>query len=156
MKVTAGAAAQYDEPIEALFARATDGERIAAIVRPTGPLPGVARVTLLAGAIEQGRGVQREVLLTDHSSVRETITVWDPPRMHAYRIDSFTGPLALLATHIDSRWTFSPREKGRSTHIEWTYDVHLTSALAAPFALPLTRFFLRAFLQSALERLRAR
>lgn len=155
MKLTAKASAHYDLPREELFPLATDTQLVAEIVRPFGPLPGVESAKLV-DATHPAKGVQRFIGLTDNTAVTETITLWDPPRVHAYRIDGFRGPFSMLVTHIDSRWDFCPLEKNKVTRIDWTYEVHLTSRLALPAALPLVKGALPRFLQQALDALKTR
>lgn len=151
MIVRTSAVAEFKQHRDELFTRACDPAVIARAVRPLGPLPGVDRAWVIGGG-ETRLGTIRRVVLTDGTPLDETVTEWEPPRVHGYRIKGFRFPLGSLVTHIDSRWVFSPL--GDGTRVTWTYEVNVKNALALPIVVALTKGPLQRFLAASLERLR--
>lgn len=83
-------------------------------------------------------------------SMREELTVVDPPNLFRYTLSDVTGPLAPLVDHIDGEWSFAP--VGTGTAVTWRWAVHPKSRVAAA-ALPAFAVLWRGFARQALEQL---
>lgn len=75
----------------------------------------------------------RTIHLGDGGSMRERLTVVDPPNQFAYRITDITGPMKGLADHIDGTWAFEA--VGSGSRITWSWTIHPKSSVSA-LALP--------------------
>ncbi|MBO0768992.1 MAG: SRPBCC family protein, partial [Solirubrobacterales bacterium] len=67
-------------------------------------------------------GASRRVELSDKSTAHEQLTGYERPNHFSYRLDEFTGPLALLVSHVEGSWRFSAGPS--ATHVGWTYAFH--------------------------------
>jgi hypothetical protein len=128
-------------PAEVVFDRAVACETFPRILRPLGPIPGVARAELPGGG-EAKPGARRRIELTDGSAIGEEILALERPRQHTYRwLDPPAMPLALLVRRGTGDWTFTPEAGG--TRIVWAYRFELSSPLAWPAAVLVVRLFRR-------------
>ena len=95
-------------------------------------------------------GQTRTVMQVGGGSMREELTVVDPPNLFRYTLSDITGPLAPLVDHIDGEWSFAP--VGTGTAVTWRWTVHPKSRVAAA-ALPAFAVLWRGFARQALEQL---
>jgi hypothetical protein len=82
-------------------------------------------------------GQIREVVLANGGSLRQTLTILDPPTSLGYRLSDLHGPLAPLIDHVDALWTFE--ESGKGTRVTWQCTVHPNSALATSLMPPIAQ-----------------
>jgi len=74
-------------------------------------------------------GQTRTVALTGGGGFREELTSVDPPQSFGYRLTDITGPMALLAGHVDGNWSFTPA--GGGTEVTWRWVLHPKSPLTS-------------------------
>jgi hypothetical protein len=108
-----------DVPVERVFDLVVAEDVLPKVLHRWGPVPGVSGTRDLTGAWDQP-GSSRTVLLADGSSVRETLTAFERPRLFRYRIDTFTNPLRWLAGHGTGSWLFMAF--GSSSEFSWSYS----------------------------------
>lgn len=89
-------------------------------IRRTGPLPGVAEVREQTGAWD-ATGQTRLIVLSDRSSMRETLVEYEAGHRFAYQLSELTGLLGLLATGVRGEWEFTP--DGPGTIIRWSWKI---------------------------------
>jgi hypothetical protein len=82
-------------------------------------------------------GQVREVVLANGGSLRQTLTILDPPNSLGFRLSDLHGPFAPLIDHVDALWTFEASGKG--TQVTWQCTVHPNSALATPLMPPISQ-----------------
>jgi hypothetical protein len=87
---------------------------------------------------------------TGGGSAREELVHVDSPRSFGYSLSEIKGPLALLASGVQGRWTFEPAHIG--TNATWQWTIHPRSGLAAP-ALPLFGRLWKGYARQSLEEL---
>lgn len=92
-------------------------------------------------------GETRTVILAGGGSMRETLTIVDPPRAFGYVLDDLRGPLSPLIDHVDGLWSFAP--SGTGTRVNWRWTVYAKSALTAPL-LPVFASIWRGYATRAL------
>ncbi|WP_299416299.1 SRPBCC family protein [Acaryochloris sp. IP29b_bin.148] len=95
-----------------------------------GPLPAVTSVEGQSGAWDTV-GQTRVVLLSDQSSLTETLTQYNYPNYFSYTLSDFTGSLRFLTSSAQGEWWFSQREASQ-TYIQWRYAFQARSILAIP------------------------
>src|SRR5262245_35546230 len=135
MQLGTRAEIEVARPVERIFDFAVACETFPRVLLPLGPLPGVSGAEMLDGA-EPKPGARRRILLSDGSSVLEELLAFERPLRHCYRwVEPPRGALALLVRQGQGDWRFAPSARG--TRIAWSYRFELTSALAAPLALPI-------------------
>ena len=79
-------------------------------------------------------GQTRTVLLSPTGSFREELTSLDPPHSFGYVLTEITGPLGLLVTRVEGKWTFNRLGwTNDETAVFWSWNIHAASGLAAPF-----------------------
>ncbi|MFM9876745.1 MAG: SRPBCC family protein [Rhodoglobus sp.] len=86
-----------------------------------GPLPAVVGVRDQTGPWDTV-GQSRTLLLSDGSSVVETITDADSPTFFAYELSNFTKLFGGLVSGARAEWRFERNDGG--TSIRWTYTFH--------------------------------
>ncbi len=101
-----------------------------------GPMPGIRSATF-ERRTDNIVGTRISVTNTDNSTHTEELTIWDPPRTLALRLDGFPSPLSRLATHFDETWRFGPVGTGEPTHAVRTFELHPTSRLTRPLLYPI-------------------
>lgn len=137
-------------PPAEVYAFAVRCDALARVLRPFGPIPGVARAEMAPGPPGPD-GALRHVVLTDGSALDELVT-FDPPRAHRYRWrQPPPGPLALLVRDAAAEWTFAEAHGG--TDVAWTYRFALRSLLAWPLAVAVLALF-RRWMQRGLSETR--
>ena len=62
-------------------------------------------------------GQTRTVVQVGGGSMREELTLLDPPHRFGYTLSGITGPLAPLVDHIEGQWRFAP--VGTGTRVTW-------------------------------------
>lgn len=93
-----------------------------------GMLPAVTSTSGNTGPWDQP-GSSRTVHLADGTTSREEITDYKRPLYFAYRTSEYTFALRHLASSARGQWWFDDR--GRQTHVRWTYTFTAKSALTA-------------------------
>ena len=117
-----------------------------------GPIPAVREVTDQEG--EWGSvGQSRTIRTADGGNMREELTNVEPPRSFGYTISDVTGPMKLLVSRVEGRWTFEPA--GTGVRITWAWTVHPASQLAE-VAMPLFGWLWKGYARQALERIEER
>jgi|LNFM01.1.fsa_nt_gb hypothetical protein len=156
MKVSTTATIECSAAVDEVFDHATSLETLSTLLRPVGPLPGVERAWVAAGATI-GKGVHRSVLLSDGATLDEEITEWDPPRVHEYRVTGFAAPFSLLVRSAIARWSFESLGSGAQarTRVTWRYEFSPTSPLALPLVVPLVKLAMNKLMRTTLENLRS-
>ncbi len=114
-----------------------------------GPISPVKAVRDQAGDWSAA-GQTRTVIQVGGGSMREELTVVDPPNTFGYTLTNVTGPLSPLVDHIDGEWLFAPT--GTGTTVTWRWTVHPKSA-AAGLAMPGFAALWRGFARQGLEQL---
>lgn len=132
-------------PASQAFALACDATRFPAFFTGFGPIPAVLAIDV-DGPLQVG--TRRRVHSADGSVLDETVTAFEAPRRHAYRLSGFRPPFAWLVRHADADWRFHPSPMG--TDVEWTYRFEPTHPLAVLPARALLRF-MRAAMQRCLD-----
>lgn len=112
---------------------------------PIGPVKSVNPTTLW-GTVGQTRTVSQ----VGGGSLREELTLVDPPRAFAYTLSDVTGPLAPLVSKIEGEWLFAP--VGTGTEVTWRWLVYPKSDLGAR-GLPVFARAWRGYARQALEEL---
>jgi len=120
-------------PAAEAFARTLPVPLPALFNRWHGPFPPIRQVSEQTGGWDAA-GQTRTVRLAGGASMREELTVVDPPRSFGYRLTDIGGPMALLVDHVVGEWLFDP--KGDGTEITWRWHIHARSPLTS-WALPL-------------------
>ena len=139
-------------PPERVFDVAVACETFPRILRPLGPIPGIAQARML-DAPGPATGARRRIELTDGSSLDEELLAVERPSRHTYRwLGPPARPLGLLVRRGTGDWSFVPEAGG--TRVVWSYRFELSSPLAAPLAWPVVLLF-RRWMAAGLEALRA-
>lgn len=137
----AGVARSFDTtlamPLPFLFAH-----RYAAI-------PPVKQVVLDQEAWDAA-GCTRTIVLGDGGTIHETLTEVDRPHLFAYRLTDLTGPMSLLASSVDGRFTFE--QAGTGVRITWSWVVHPNGRLGRA-AMPVFARMWNPYARIALARL---
>lgn len=84
-----------------------------------GVLPAVVAVRDQTGAWD-AVGQSRQLVLSDRSTVIETLTVVNSPDVFGYRLTDFTGLFGTLVAWAESEWRFTSVNGG--TSIVWRYS----------------------------------
>jgi hypothetical protein len=124
---------------ERAFALACDTSRFPEFFQGFGPIPAVRKIELDG---PPGVGATRRVHNSDGSVLTETVTAFDPPRRHGYRLSGFRPPFAWLVRHGDADWRVTPSREGAD--VAWSYRFALTHRVAAVLAWVLLRFMTAA------------
>lgn len=95
-------------------------------------------------------GQTRTVVQVGGGSMREALTLVEPPHVFGYTLSEIRGALAPLVDHIDGQWLFAPVPTG--TEVTWRWSVHPRSAAAA-LVMPAFAKLWRGFAKQSLERL---
>jgi hypothetical protein len=90
------------------------------ILKRSGPLPGVAEVRDQSGPWD-ATGRTRQIVLTDKSTMRETLIEYDSGHSFAYRLTDFGGLLGAMASGVRGEWAFTP--DGSGAIIRWTWEL---------------------------------
>lgn len=136
-----------------VFAYATTPAAAVEFFRGYGLVPAIRAIAFLPGHAPRV-GARREVLLADGSRLEEEIVAWEPPRLHAYRVEGFRPPLSWLTSGAEGRWTFETQPSG--VRITWNYVYHLRGLWAWPLAAPIVKLGMRGAMRRALERIAER
>lgn len=123
----------------------------ARIVARRGLIPGVKSVSGQTGPWS-APGQTRLLTLTDGSRAEETLTALEP-NGYRYRIGTFTGPFALIVKEANARFEVAPRGEGSA--LVWTYEFQPKGGLSAAILSFLVDSQWNAFMDAALERLKA-
>jgi hypothetical protein len=115
-----------------------------------GPLPSVTQTLNQTGPWDAA-GRTRNVVFSDGSSARETLTSYDYPKRFAYRITEFTGVLRLLASEARGEWWFENVPGRSATSVRWRYEFISRSAILKPLVSLFTRSLWRGYMAKALR-----
>ena len=70
-------------------------------------------------------GQTRKIVLTDGSTLHETLTAVDRPHGYTYLLDDLHGPLRPFVRTIDGAWSVTP--EGTGARIGWTWTLYPTA-----------------------------
>ncbi len=122
------------------------------LIRPYGPLPGVAQTK---GAVPwAARGETRRHALTDGSSVNEELTSFAPDSTFAYKLSNFTGTFSALVSGGRAEWHFT-RLGAEKTQIDWTYAFDAKGPIEEAVVWFIVKLFWPGYLRAALARVKA-
>lgn len=93
-------------------------------------------------------GQSRRIVLTDGSTVLETLTEVASPHTFAYVLTEITGPLAPVAAQVDGRWSLEP--VGAGCRVTWTWTIHPAGRLGS-LAAPVVGAMFRGYARQVLE-----
>ena len=110
-------------------------------------MPPIARVSGQEGVWGETVGQTRRIHLADGGAVTETLVESDRPARSSYTITELQGPLKLLVSQAEGRWTFVP--SGGRTVVTWAWTLHPTNAVTARL-LPLIGVFWHGYARKAL------
>lgn len=123
----------------------------ARIVQKRGLIPGVKSATGQTGAWS-APGQTRQLTLTDGARAEETLIALDPAG-YRYRIGNFTGLFSHIVKEAHARFEVTPRGDGSA--LTWTYEFLPKGGLSAAILSFLVDSQWNAFMDAALERLKA-
>lgn len=148
MQVSVSALQWCPTPITAVFACAVDPARFPSLFSGFGPIPALTRIELHQPLAV---GVNRAVHSADGAVMQETVTAFDPPHQHAYRLQGIRPPLSWLVSSGAADWQFQQVPGG--TEVRWTYCFTLTTPWVWPLAFPLLKLFMATAMQRCLAAL---
>lgn len=114
-----------------------------------GPIPPISQVLSQTGDWD-AVGQSRTVLLKGGGSMREELTLVDPPKVFGYTLSNIKGPLSPLVDHVEGEWLFTPA--GEGTTVTWRWTIHPRSR-AGRAALPVFGRLWRGYAKRALDEL---
>jgi hypothetical protein len=117
-----------------------------------GPIPPISSVVNQTGNWD-AVGQTRTVKLTGGGSMREELTLLDPPSAFGYVLTEINGPLSPLVKKVDGEWLFDETDTG--TTVTWRWTIHPRFRLGAP-ALPVFGRLWRGYASQSLEELERR
>lgn len=123
------------------------------LVRPYGPLPGVAKTQGHAGPWAAAGDLRRHTL-TDGSSVDEELTDFTRNSTFAYRLSNFTGGFAPLVAGGRAEWRFTALD-AEKTQIDWTYAFEPKGPAARVLVRLIVKLLWPGYLGAALARVKA-
>lgn len=115
-----------------------------------GPLPSVTQTLNQTGPWDAA-GRSRNVVFSDGSSARETLTSYDYPSRFAYRITEFTGVLRLLASEARGEWWFEEVPGRSATSVRWRYEFISRWSMLKPLVSLFARSLWRGYMAKALR-----
>jgi len=148
--VSATRAILVDAPLPRAFEAAVTIDPVR-LMRPRGLLPGVAGADGVAAWTRTQD--ERFLVLTDGSTVTESLIDLYPDDHFAYRVSDFTGPFGALVAEARSDWRFLEDGADR-TKIEWTYAFTPKSGLVRGLLGLIIRGLWGGHMQAGLERLK--
>ena len=110
-------------------------------------MPPIVKVSGQEGVWGETLGQTRTIHLSDGGSVKETLVESDRPTRSAYTITDIKGPMKLLVSQAEGRWTFTPA--GAGTVVAWSWTLHPTNAVTARL-LPVIGAFWKGYARKAL------
>ena len=110
-------------------------------------MPPIARVSGQEGAWGETLGQTRTIHLADGGSVKETLVESERPARSSYTITDIQGPMKLLVSQAEGRWTFEPT--GDGTVVSWSWTLHPTNAVTSRL-LPVIGVFWKGYARKAL------
>lgn len=115
-----------------------------------GPLPSVTKTLNQTGPWDAA-GRTRNVVFSDGSTARETLTSYEYPSRFAYRITELTGVLRLLASEARGEWWFEEVPGRSATSVRWRYEFISRSVMLKPLVSLFTRSLWRGYMVKALR-----
>ena len=99
-------------------------------------------------------GQSRTFVLGDGGTILETLVAADRATCdYRYRLTDVTGPMKLLVTYVDGRFSFVP--EGAGTRVTWSWALHPAHAVAR-LAMPVFAVFWRRAAAKMFDRLGSR
>ena len=95
-------------------------------------------------------GCTRTIVLGDGGTIREELVEVDRPRAVAYRLPDVTGPMSLLVSSVNGRFTFE--SAGTGVRITWSWVVHPRGRVGTA-AMPVFARMWKPYARTALARL---
>jgi len=153
MSVQTSVAVAVNAPVERVFEIAISISP-SELVRPYGPLPGIAKTE---GHESPWRAVGdiRRHTLTDKSSVDEELTAIAQGSSFAYNVFNFTGGFGSLVSSARAQWHFT-RAGPQRTQIDWTYAFEPKGPIAEPLVWFIVKILWPGYLRAALERVKTK
>ncbi len=152
MRIAQSATVHVPRPIEEVFDFSVACETFPRVLRPLGPIAGVAKAEMIDAPAPR-TGARRRIQMTDGSAIEEELVAFDRPTRHRYRwLNRPAPPFSWLVRGGEGDWTFAPSRGG--TSIVWVYSFDLTTPLAYPLAAPFGLLF-RRWMMRGLFRIRA-
>ena len=147
--VHAEASRSVPVPVEQAYVAVLTAPLPAIFSRRYGPLPPIREVRDQAGEWGAGGlGQTRTIVTADRGTMREELTVLEPPARFGYSLSRIAGPMKPLVDHVEGMWTFAPA--GTGTRITWTWTFH-PSNRAAGLVLPALARMWRGYARQGLE-----
>ncbi len=116
-----------------------------------GLIPGIVSASLDGDGVMRP-GALRTVKLSDGSVIKERVTRFEAPRVHAYDMAEMNALQRLICTNMISEWTFA--DEGGATRVVWHYSIIPRNSVMTPVAWLVSRLFERA-MQRCLDNLAA-
>ena len=95
-------------------------------------------------------GCTRTIVLGDGGTIREELVEVDRPHAFAYRLTDVTGPMSLLVSSVNGRFTFE--SAGTGVRITWSWVVHPRGRVGTA-AMPVFARMWKPYARTALARL---
>lgn len=141
MEISTQTLAIIQRPREEVFDFCTKDDTYERLLRPLGPIAGVATSRMHPGQILE-TGSRRTITTTNGMLLDEEILDHTRPARHQYRwVGGVEPPFSWLVRSGTGCWEFSQVDGG--TRVDWSYVFELRSGLAYPFALPIIVLFRR-------------
>jgi hypothetical protein len=112
-----------------------------------GIMPPISRISEQEGVWGGTVGQTRRIHLSDGGSLTETLVESDRPSRSSYTITDIAGPMRLLVSQAEGRWTFVPA--GGGTNVTWAWTLHPTNAVTERL-LPVVGRFWHGYARKAL------
>lgn len=138
----------YPLPVEDTFAGTMPLPLERLFSKRFGPIPPISHTT--QDGVWATLGQVRTVHLADGGSMREELTIVDPPHVFGYELTEVTGPMAPLVTRVEGTWTFEP--VGTGSRITWSWTVYPKGAVGRA-AMPVFARFWNGYARRSLDRL---
>ncbi len=122
------------------------------LIKKHGPLPGI-----VGGEGHDTPwshvGQKRNHILSDDSSVNETLVAFQRDQSYTYKITDFTGPFAAVVESAQGEWTFVKIDDA-NTQIDWTYKFFPRNFLGSALVWLIAKTLWPGYLKNALTRVK--
>jgi hypothetical protein len=141
MEISTATSIVIPRPRGEVFDFCTMDDTFERLLRPLGPIAGVAKSEMGEGQALQ-TGADRRITLTDGAVLNEEILDYTPPLRHQYRwVGGIKPPFSWLVRSGTGLWQFSEVEGG--TRVDWSYVFEVKSAVAYVLVQPIAPLFRR-------------
>ncbi len=141
MEISTATSIVIPRPRDEVFAFCTMDDTFERLLRPLGPIAGVAKSEMRGGQVLK-TGADRKISLTDGAVLTEEILDYTPPLRHQYRwVGGIKPPFSWLVRSGTGLWEFSEAERG--TRVDWSYVFEVKSAVAYVLVQPIAALFKR-------------